>query len=523
MPVARCRFAHDRPSTKSDTVFHHFMRQKKRIMPSEGPMASCQVTDLSALFHAIELAGRLAQISPPWGAAIKHNSRVRAIMTKQALSKLTKAGIGLAGLALLATAPGPATAQSQNPELRPREVYDLPPRKPTTPVPASESMEPQGGRVGNFVVFPSIEFSTGYDSNIFATNTNEEGDFIFRLLPRVRLENDLSPVRLNLEAVGLVTRYADNSSEDAEGFLLSHDGSWEVPALGEQSFLKWGVAHSRDWLDRGLPDDTNNGTEPTIVHTSLGYAGFQYKPGPLSISPRFSARHSDFDDVGTTGGTTINNDDRDRWIFRETLRVGYEFVPGYEGYMRGTLNQRRYDTTPDDAGFDRNSDGYEAVVGAKIGLSEITNFDVFAGYLSQSYDDPRLPNVEGMSFGGQLNWSPRREWRFAASVTRSVDETNLSDYASYLNTTYAVSANYQLFPNLQLDARIAYSQFDFERPSSTAASREDDMVMGQIGMRYYVTPNYYVRATFQQTAYSSDVANEDYDRSVVFLTLGAQY
>jgi hypothetical protein len=47
--------------------------------------------------------------------------------------------------------------------------------------------------------------------------------------------------------------------------------------------------------------------------------------------------------------------------------------------------------------------------------------------------------------------------------------------------------------------------------------------MAQLGVRYYLTPNYYLRASWVQTAYSSNVANSDYDRSIVYLTLGAQY
>ncbi len=437
---------------------------------------------------------------------------------------LHRLAFAVAGVLAAAMAAVPAAAEK--PDLTPREDYETPPRPPASvPERASESMEPTGGRIGSFVVFPSAELSTAYDSNVRAASRNEESDIIFSVIPAIRAQTDLAaPVRLNFDAVGVVNRYMDNTSENTEGYLLSHDGSWEIPALGEASFLKWGLANSRDWQERGSPDDVTSGAaEPTILHTSLGYLGFQYKPGPLSISPRVSARYVDVDDVRANDGTIINNDDRDRWIYREGLRVGYELVRGYEGYVRGTLNQRRYENTPDDAGFNRDSNGWEAVAGAKIGLTEITNFDVYAGYLSQSYDDPRLSNVEGVGFGGQLNWSPRREWQFAGSVTRTVEETIVSNFAGYLATTYAVSAAYQLMPALRFDARLSYGTFDFEPIGGSTASREDELLMAQLGVRYYLTPNYYVRASYVQSAYSSNVANSDYDRSVVYLTLGAQY
>jgi hypothetical protein len=431
--------------------------------------------------------------------------------------------ISLAGI-FVACATVPAMAEK--PDLIPREDYERPAAHPSSlPERTSESMEPRGGRVGSFVILPSIELGTAFDSNVFATTNNEQSDVIFSVLPAVRARSDLaSPVRLNFDAVGVVNRFVDNDSEDTEGYLISHDGSWEIPALGEQSFIKWGLANARDWQDRGSPDDVTGAAEPTIIHTSLGYAGFQYKPGPLSISPRVSARYVDLDDVTASNGTNINNDDRDRWIYREGLRVGYEFLRGYEAFVRGTVNQRRYENTPDDAGFNRDSNGWESVGGVRIGLTEITSFEAYAGYLSQSYDDSRLSDVSGMSFGGRLNWSPRREWQFAASVDRTVEETILTDFSGYLATTYAISAYYQLMPALRFDARLGYSTFDFERiPGSTAQDREDDMITGQIGVRYYLTPNYYVRASWVQNAYSSNVPSSDYDRSIVYLTLGAQY
>lgn len=444
-------------------------------------------------------------------------------MTK-VYTNFTRLMTSIAGLAVVFLVSGNANIQAQTTELTPRENYDPPIRKLSVPERASETMEPQGGRIGSFVILPSAELTTAYDSNIFASNRNEVDDVIFQLTPKIRARSDLSaPVQLNFDAVGIVRRFADNNSEDTEGYLLSHDGSWEIPDLGEQSFIKWGVANARDWLARGFPGDVNSGAEPTIFYNTLGYTGFQYKPGAFSILTHVSARHLDFDDVAAVGGGTVNNDDRDRWIYRESMRFGYEFTRGYEGYLRGTLNQRRYETSPDDAGYVRDSEGYEAVGGMKIGVSPITNIDVFAGYLRQSFDDPRLPTIDGPGFGGQLNWSPRREWQIAGSVARSVEESDQTNYPSYLNTTYAMTAYYQLMPALRFESRISYSEFDFDRPINAAANREDSVLTGQLGVRYYMSPNLYTNLSYTQIAYSSNAVNQDYDRSVIYLTIGAQY
>ena len=48
------------------------------------------------------------------------------------------------------------------------------------------------------------------------------------------------------------------------------------------------------------------------------------------------------DGAGPAQGVILNTD-RDRTEFRESVRVGYEFLPGYEVWTSGGLNQRVYD------------------------------------------------------------------------------------------------------------------------------------------------------------------------------------
>ena len=63
--------------------------------------------------------------------------------------------------------------------------------------------------------------------------------------------------------------------------------------------------------------------------------------------------------LGTcTGG--IPNSDLNRNEWREALRFGYEFSPGYEVWVRGSLDQRQYFQL-DTFGLDRSSNGFDIV------------------------------------------------------------------------------------------------------------------------------------------------------------------
>ena len=53
-------------------------------------------------------------------------------------------------------------------------------------------LDPLGVRAGSFLIFPKVELGTAYDDNVFATENNEEGDFLFQVLPTVTVQSDFS-------------------------------------------------------------------------------------------------------------------------------------------------------------------------------------------------------------------------------------------------------------------------------------------------------------------------------------------
>ena len=54
-------------------------------------------------------------------------------------------------------------------------------------------LDPLGVRAGSFLIFPKVEVGTTYDDNVFATENNKEGDFIFQVLPTITAAVRLQP------------------------------------------------------------------------------------------------------------------------------------------------------------------------------------------------------------------------------------------------------------------------------------------------------------------------------------------
>src|SRR6185312_15959581 len=99
---------------------------------------------------------------------------------------------------------------------------------------------------------------------------------------------------------------------------------------------------------------------------------------------RLDGRMDNFNYQNNANGPTqgvILNTDRNRTEFRESLRVGYEFLRGLELWTRGGLNQRRYDSGLDSLGFNRNSTGWDGVAGVSLDFGGITSVELYAGYV----------------------------------------------------------------------------------------------------------------------------------------------
>ena len=97
-------------------------------------------------------------------------------------------------------------------------------------------LDPLGVRAGGFLIFPKVEVGTTYDDNVFATENDEEGDFIFQVLPTVTAQSDFSRHQLRFSAGADVGRYADKTSENYIDYFVTGAGRFDV--TGDLALLR---------------------------------------------------------------------------------------------------------------------------------------------------------------------------------------------------------------------------------------------------------------------------------------------
>ncbi|SMF21287.1 hypothetical protein SAMN06265365_104207 [Tistlia consotensis] len=406
-------------------------------------------------------------------------------------------GTAAACFALAAVASAAAAQDAVSVLDRPRPEYD-----------------PVGGRVGSFFIYPKAEVETRYDTNIFATQNNAKDDFIGVFSPQISIQSDWTRHALNASAGAEIGRYADFSGEDYEDFFLKTNGRLDVL----RSTTMFGdVNLSKLHEERGSPDDVN-GKTPTEYYDLNGGVSGAYQVSRIALFGNARYQYLDYNDVQTSAGTTINNDDRDRGVATTGARVGYEIIPNYLAFVSGEYNNRDYVTSVDDSGLNRDSQGYDISVGTQFRLSGITRGEVSAGWQQQFYKDSQLNDISGFSFKLGVTWFASELTTVDFSGARTIEETTIVGASGYLNSSIRVDVAHELRRNIILTGGAGFADNDYQ-----GIDRTDYLFDGSIGAKYLINRNFYVGANYEFTMRNTNVDGSDYKRSVVMLRGGVQF
>lgn len=407
--------------------------------------------------------------------------------------------------------PGAPATREERPDLRPASAR------------AAENYDAVGVPVGSFRLFPDLELDEVYNDNIYATSygaAGKTGSFIQMIKPSLDLRSDWSNHMLNLFARGSFGLYSASSTEDYYDYGFGADGRFDIQRDWN---IYGGGSFNHRHEDRGTPNTVTSAFNPTQYNQLVGNVGYFQKFNRLNF--RLDGRIDNYtyfnNGLGPAQGV-IQNSDRNRNEFREAARVGYEFSPGYQFWVRGSLNQRQYFTVPDGQGFNRNSNGWDVVGGVTVDFGGITSIEAFVGYIQQSYQDGRFSQVSTPTFGLTGYWNPIRELMIKPFVRRTVEDSALSTAVAYLNTAFGVDASYAVRPNISIEGHGDYAIADYTAFPGITSQRFDQYLTLRAGVLYRPTPNFYVGPTYQYINRNSNQPSSSYDQNMVMLRLGAR-
>jgi hypothetical protein len=385
-------------------------------------------------------------------------------------------------------------------------------------------VSPLGLRFGPWFFFPRGEVDEAYNDNITAGSGNpgspKEHDFITALAPSFDLRSNFPTNALNVSAGAVISRYAKHSAFNTEDGFGAVDGRLDVDAAHD---IHAAVRAERGHEDPGAPTVPGNIAQPVRFNDYSATAGFAQTRLRIGYSADATIRREEYEAVPLVGGGILPESERNNFSYEGALRGYYEFVPGYQAFLRGAYNLRSYDHsalgTPT-----RNSQGFRTDVGSRIDLTGITYFEGYVGYIEQDYRSNALGTVRGVDFGANLAWNVTQLSSISLKAARTIVDTNFAivgaaNSPAFLHTTAGVSLDHELLRNLLLNANAAYVNDDFK-----GINRTDDGYDVGAGAKYLLNRYLYLGAnyTYERRDSSGTAAATPFTRNIFLVRVSTQ-
>jgi hypothetical protein len=378
----------------------------------------------------------------------------------------------------------------------------------------------QGQHLGGFVLMPTLDVTETYSSNVYASTLDTKHDFFTTVTPAVSLNSGWSRNFLGVTLGGEINRYANFVSENTSNFNSLVSGRYDIL---DSVYINGNAGFQLLHEPRGSPNAVN-GEFPTEYHVGHAELGFVKDNAVVGLRINGTINHYDYFNVPAMNPAApiIIETDRNRTEYEITAEGTYELAPHYRAVLRASGNERHYDHMIDPGGFQRSSTGYEIDAGIALSISSKIDAEIYAGYLNQSFDDPRFSDTSQPGFGANLLWNVDGLNSVRANLSRTVEETIVVQASSFVQTAVSVSLEHAFRENILASLGFSYANQDYQN-----FGRVDDIYGVNFEARYLLTRNL---ATSLNVGYTSKVSNaigdaqlSPYDQAIVALRLRLQY
>lgn len=376
------------------------------------------------------------------------------------------------------------------------------------------AFDPQGLRLGGFIASPSIELSEEYNTNIREEEDGEDSSFITRISPELQVRSDFNRHAIALETGAEAGFFHSSSDDDYLDYFARSRGRIDVTRDATISGLI-GYVHGSE--GRGDVDSVSGAAEPTEFDDFRAELSGQYKGGLFRVRPFALANYRSYDDTELLTGDEADESDRDRWRREGGLELGYEFLRGYEAFVRGAFYEVEYDDSiRRNGGPSRDSDGFRGLAGVNIDLTRLVEMSAGAGYETRSFESNVYEDYDGFTASVDLDWYVTRLSTVSLGVERTLGETSFQDASHRVVTEGALAVRHELRRNLTLEAAFGYAESDYQNNA-----RSDDIYTAGLGVEWIPMRNVAVEGQYRFSTRESNQNGEDFDLNQVFV--GVRY
>jgi len=397
----------------------------------------------------------------------------------------------LALAAALAAVTGAATAQE--PE-RGQTIFERP----------RPDYDPRGIPLDGFLFLPRLTVTEEYDDNVFATDENEESDFVTVFRPEFIARSRWSRHSLSFNGFFQGERYIEFEDENANDYGIAADGRLDIT---RRDTVGLGASYARRTEGRTDPDQDDG--DRNQVDEYVFDAAYAHEFNRITVALDSQVAFLNF--LGE------DNADRDRTEYRFTPRVTYTVSPRLGVFAEPFVTLRDYDELDDD-GSEQDSTTTGVLLGADIDLGGILFGEVGAGVFYDTFEDDEEEDEFGFALDGELDWNVTDLTTVTFQANSGSEATDVDDASTLFTLGAGVRVEHELRRNVLLDADVSAQFEDFQ-----GSERDDDVYEAGVGVEYLVNRNFSVFAGYDFFLRSSSVEEEDFSKNVVSVGIRGQF
>lgn len=388
----------------------------------------------------------------------------------------------------------------------------------------------QGIHVGSFNVYPKLDMTNQYDSNIYKRDKKIGGNavvdsYIAHFKPGVDARSNWSRHALNLKFDSDLPQYARHGEQnDYEDLFTKLDGRIDVV---RDSYLSGEFAYNSLHEDRGSPDQIN-GKSPTFFDTKNMNAFYSHKLNRVTVKGGGDAMRYDYQDVLSSLGTKLTMSTRNHWEYAPSIRLGYEIQPEYEAFVKFLYKQADYDTLVSSNGagtaYNRNSTGYNMTGGMAFDLTDLVTGDMSVGYLQRSYTDARFKSISGINGFVNLKWRPTALTTVNGKFSHDINETTQEGVGGVLASGISLGVQHELLRNLNLIAEGTFSNNDYQGfVAPNLMNRNDKVYGGNVSAEYLFDKHFSTNLAYNYQSRDVNYVLVNYEVHQVMLNLRGHF
>jgi hypothetical protein len=341
-------------------------------------------------------------------------------------------------------------------------------------------LAPQGIGAGGFRLFPEISIEPGFSSNALASNVGSRGDAFISAQPRLRAVSQWSRHALNLSADLVAKRYATVSAKNENGFLARADGRLD---LYNESNIAAAFGFERTFEEQYTGSFPVNGGASIAVRHPVASVRGTFVANRLRLIASSAFDRFDYSDTTTLGGAPLDQDYRDRKVYRISGRVEYLFAADSAAFIQATQRRTRYDDRSN-ALTDRSSKEIRIIAGLVTDVTPIIRAAFGVGYADRQYGHSGIPPVRDVVADLRVDYNVTQLSTFSLVGSRGIEEAIVPNAAGYVASKIGLRVDHELLRNLMVNAGIDYQHDDFK-----GIARLDSLIRISAGAAYTMSRN----------------------------------